>query len=225
MKLEPASRAAIEYACKRFHYAKVVPATSLAFSVFEAGEWCGVICFGGGASAFMGKPYGLTHGQYLELLRVALNGKQSCTSKAVAIAIRLVRKKCPMVRLLISYADKGQGHHGTIYQATNWYFVEETESSGTDVFYKGKWGHDRVPNTLPKEVRSKLPTRKRPGKRKYLYPLNPELRKLCEKLRKPYTKAREAKAVVASCILQEKGGSNPTRALNQSITEATENDG
>jgi hypothetical protein len=141
----------------------------------------------------MGKPYGLTHGQYLELVRVALNGKQSSTSKAVAIAIRLVRKKCPMVRLLISYADKGQEHFGTIYQATNWIFVEETESSGTDIFYKGKWGHDRVPNTLPKEIRDKLPKRKRPGKRKYLFPLTKEMSILCEKRRKPYPKAREAK--------------------------------
>jgi len=193
MRLEPASRKAVKYACETFHYAKVVPAASIAFSVFEGKEWCGVICFGGGASAFMGKPYGLTHGQYLELVRVALNGKQSSTSKAVAIAIRLVRKKCPMVRLLISYADKGQEHFGTIYQATNWVFVEETESSGRDVFYKGKWGHDRVPNTLPKEIRDQLPKRKRPGKRKYLYPLTKEMSILCEKRRKPYPKAREAK--------------------------------
>jgi hypothetical protein len=193
MRLEPASRKAVKYACETFHYSKVVPAASLAFSVFEGKEWCGVICFGGGASAFMGKPYGLTHGQYLELVRVALNGKQSSTSKAVAIAIRLVRKKCPMVRLLISYADKGQEHFGTIYQATNWIFVEETESSGTDIFYKGKWGHDRVPNTLPKEIRDKLPKRKRPGKRKYLFPLTKEMSILCEKRRKPYPKAREAK--------------------------------
>ena len=192
MRLEPASAAAIKYACLNFHYAKTVPAASLAFSVFENNVWCGVVCFGGGASAFMGKPYGLTHGQYLELVRVALNGKQSSTSKVVGIAIKLVRKKCPTVRLLISYADKGQGHLGTIYQATNWVFVEETESSGTDIFYKGKWGHDRGPNTLPKEIRDKLPRRKRPGKRKYLYPLTKEMRILCEKYRKPYPKAVKA---------------------------------
>ena len=193
MRLENASRKAVKYACEKFHYAKVVPAASVSFSVFEGETWCGVICFGGGASAFMGKPYGLTHGQYLELVRVALNGKQTSTSKAVAIAIRLVRKKCPMVRLLISYADKGQEHFGTIYQATNWVFVEETESSGKDVFYKGKWGHDRVPNTLPKQIRDKLPKRKRPGKRKYVYPLTKEMTILCNERRKPYPKAREAK--------------------------------
>lgn len=213
MRLEPASRKAVKYACEKFHYAKVVPAASLAFSVFEGKEWCGVICFGGGASAFMGRPYGLTHGQYLELVRVALNGKQSSTSKAVAIAIRLVRKKCPMVRLLISYADKGQEHFGTIYQATNWIFVEETESSGRDVFYKGKWGHDRGPNALPKEIRDKLPKRKRPGKRKYVYPLTKEMSILCEERRKPFPKAREAKSVVAPSIQLGEGGANPTHAL------------
>jgi len=46
MRLEPASRKAVKYACETFHYSKVVPAASLAFSVFEGKEWCGVICFG-----------------------------------------------------------------------------------------------------------------------------------------------------------------------------------
>jgi len=188
MRLVPASPKAVKYACETFHYAKVVPAASLSYSVFEGDAWCGVICFGGGAGAQMGSPYGLTHGQYLELVRVALNGKQSSTSKAVAIAIRLVRKKCPMVRLLISYADKGQKHFGTIYQATNWIFVDESESSGIDVFYKGKWGHNRGPSALPKEIYAKMPKRKRPGKRKYVYPLTKEMSILCEKRRKPYPK-------------------------------------
>jgi len=190
MRLEPASSKAVKYACENFHYAKVVPAAYLSFAVFENGEWCGVICFGGGAGANTGKQYGLKHGQYLELVRVALNGKQSCTSKAVAIAMRLVKKKCPMVQLLISFADVGQNHIGTIYQATNWIFIEESESSGVDIFYKGKWGHDRGPKAaLPNGGWKKLPQRKRPGKRKYVYPLTKEMTILCEKRRKPYPKS------------------------------------
>ena len=189
MRLEKASTIAVRYACLNFHYAKVMPVVSIAFSVFNSlNEWCGVITFGYGASANMGKPYKLTHGQYLELTRMALNGKQESTSKAMAIAIRLIKSQCKTVKLLISYADKGQNHKGIIYQATNWYLVDESESSGNEVWYKGKWVHDRVPNTLPKEQRAKLTYRKKSGKFKYLYPIEKSLIPLCQSLSKPYPK-------------------------------------
>jgi len=189
MRLERASKKAIQYACLKFHYAKVLPVTTVAFSVFnDKGEWCGVITFGGGASANMGKPYNLKHGQYLELTRMALNGKQESTTKAMAIAMRLVKNQCPNIRLLISYADKGQNHIGVIYQAANWIFTTDIKSSGNEVFYKGKWVHDRVPNALPKAQRDKLEYRKKSGKYKYIYPLDKSLIPLCKSLSKPYPK-------------------------------------
>jgi hypothetical protein len=170
MRLEIASNSAVKYACLNFHYAKVVPATYIGYSVFNNNnEWCGVILFGGGASANMGKPYNLPYGEYLELTRMALNGKQEKTSKAMSIAIKMIKKKCPTVKLLISYADKGQNHYGIIYQATNWYFVGESESSGIDYYYQGKWRHDRTLNTYSREFLQKLKKRKRSGKIKYIY--------------------------------------------------------
>jgi hypothetical protein len=36
--------------------------------------------------------------------------------------------------MLFSYADKGQNHNGIIYQATNWIYIENIESSGTEYF-------------------------------------------------------------------------------------------
>lgn len=189
MRLEKASSKAIKYSCINFHYAKCVPVTALAFSVFNnKNEWCGVITFGGGAGANMGAPYKLKYGQYLELTRMALNGKQESTSKAMSIAIKLVKKYCPSVKLLISYADKGQNHYGTIYQATNWYFVENIESSGEEVFYKGKWTHNRMSSQVTKEYYRTLPKRKKSGKYKYLYPIDKEMIYICENLKKAYPK-------------------------------------
>ena len=217
MRLEKASKKAVQYACLKFHYSEVVPAQYIGYSVFnKLGEWCGVILFGGGASVNMGKPYKLNYGQYLELTRMALNGKQESTSKAMSIAMRLIKKDCPTVKLLISYSDKGQNHYGTIYQATNWYFVEENESSGKDYFYKGKWRHDRTLNEYPKEFLVKLKTRKRSGKRKYLYPLDKSLILLCKSLSKPYPKknAQEVNKDKHNATCIEIGGSNPTLALN-----------
>ena len=199
MRLEKASYKAIKYACLNFHYAKVVPAQYIGFSVFnDDKEWCGVILFGGGASANMGKPFGLMYGQYLELTRMALNGKQESTSKVMAVAMRLIKKQNPTVRLLISYADKGQKHTGIIYQAANWYFIGESESSGTDYFFNGKWRHDRTLNELPKEKLRKLQKRKRSGKYKYIYPLDKSLIPMCKGLSKPYPKKQTSDSSITA---------------------------
>ena len=195
MKLEIASKKAIQFACLNFHYSKVCPAQSLGYSVFNnKNEWCGVILFGGGAGAYMGRPFGLFYGQYLELTRMALNGKQESTSKAMSIAIKLIKKSNPTVKLLISYADKGQEHIGTIYQATNWYFVEDIESSGEEVFYKGRWSHNRTPSSKLSVIEyRKLDKRKKAGKYKYIYPLHNSILPLCNRLKKDYPK----KAIIA----------------------------
>lgn len=189
MRLEKASTKAIKYSCLTFHYAKVMPIVSIAYSVFnDVNEWCGCITFGGGAGANMGMPYKLRYGQYLELTRMALNGKQESTSKAMSIAIKLIKKSCPSVKLLISYADKAQNHFGTIYQATNWYFVDDIISSGEEVFYKGKWTHNRMSSQVTKEYYKTLLKRKKSGKYKYIFPLDKRLIPLCNKLKKEYPK-------------------------------------
>ena len=189
MQLKIASYKAIKYACLNFHYAKAIPITKIAYNVFNKNnEWCGCITFGGGANYKLGFTYGLVNGQFLELTRMALNGKQESTSKAMSIAIKLIKKNYPLVKLLISYADKGQKHKGIIYQATNWIFVDETKTSGWEIFYKGKWRHDRILANVSKSLRQRIPKRKKSGKYKYLYPLNNKIRQEILKLKKLYPK-------------------------------------
>ena len=188
MILKKASHKAVKYACLNFHYAKTVPTYSIGFSVFNTkNQWCGVILYGGGASVNMPKKFGLQNGQFLELNRMALNGNQESTSKCMAISIRLIKKLCPTVKLLFSYADKGQNHFGTIYQATNWVFIDETKSSGIEYYYKGKWRHDRGRYNWSEDFKN-LPKRKKSGKRKYIYPLTKDLKLICIKLKKSYPK-------------------------------------
>jgi hypothetical protein len=93
----------------------------------DCDEWCGVICFGGGATPRIGSPYGLCQGEVLELVRVASNGKQNVTSQCVAAALRELHRQNPLVRIVVSFADIDQGHKGTIYQATNWIYEGVTQ--------------------------------------------------------------------------------------------------
>ena len=121
MIITHASPYAIKYACLHFHYSQSVPSVQYGYNLYtDDKEWCGVICFGSGASPNIGKQYGLCHGEILELVRVALNGKQKQTSQCVALAMRKLRQENPLVRMLVSYADIDHGHEGIIYQATNW---------------------------------------------------------------------------------------------------------
>lgn len=147
MRLTTANRKAIEYACKKFHYAKAVPVNTLGYNIYnQKDEWCGVVLYGTGANNNIANSFGLLQGQVLELVRVALNGKQECTSQAVALSLKQLRKDCPLCRLVVSYADCDQNHLGTIYQATNWIFVGTSMQNSADSSWvvNGKRYHGRI---------------------------------------------------------------------------------
>ena len=175
-----------------YHYSKRLPNIMCSYSVFnDNNEWCGVICYGLGAIPSIGSPYDLGQGEIMELVRIALNGKQESTSKALAISLKLIKKDCPMTKLIVSYADKGQNHIGIIYQATNWFYAGQLKSSGTEYWYKGRWTHAKTISDVVKKTglkRNILKQRKSSGKIKYLYPLHKSMRKKIEKISKPYPK-------------------------------------
>ena len=147
MRLTPATKEAIRYACLHYHYAKAVPVNTVGYNVYnDSYEWCGVILFGTGANNRIGSEYGLLQGQILELVRVALNGKQERTSQAVAMALKQLKKDCPLCRMVVSYADCDQNHLGTIYQATNWRYVGTSMENQQDSSWivNGKRRHGRI---------------------------------------------------------------------------------
>lgn len=219
MILKKSSKKANKYAIMNYHYSKRMPNICCSYSVFNnKNKWCGVIAYGLGASPSIGKPFNLVQGEIIELVRVALNGKQESTSKAIALSLKLLKKHCPSVKMVVSYADKGQNHYGTIYQATNWLFVNESKSSGTEYFYKGRWTHSKTISDLVRKrglKRDSLRSRKMSGKLKYIYPLNKNLKKEMIKLSKPYIKDLCDSSVNGSTLsVQDKsGGSIPTESL------------
>lgn len=143
MRLEKASGPAIRYACRYYHYSQKVPQIRLGYSVFnDAGEWCGVVLFSNGANPQIASEFGLVQGQAVELVRMALNGKQSFTSQVLAMALKQFKKDAPAVKVIVSYADRNQDHIGTIYQATNWLYLGECGKE-IGIKLKGKVVHRR----------------------------------------------------------------------------------
>lgn len=208
MRLAIATYNAVKYACLTFHYAKAVPLSLCSFAVYNAkGEWCGCIVYSSGANQHQGKKFGLVQGEVCELVRMALNGKQESTSKALALSLKLLKKYNPLLKLVVSYADCDQEHTGIIYQATNWIYEGLMEQNGGTPKYKvqGKVTHGRTiakrgwKQSIEwirkfKDPNAELVYTK--GKHKYLFPLVPDIKKKCMALQQPYPK-KETHAAVA----------------------------
>ena len=217
MRLEKASSKAIRYAVLNWHYSKSVPSIGLAYAVFNGnGEWCGVVCFGIGATNNIASPYGLNQGQVVELVRVALNGKQESTAKAVSIALRLLKADAPNVRLVVSYADSEQGHFGTIYQASNWFYVGF--SIDTNLIVNGVREHRRTltsrfgTNSAEKlrNAGHSVSSIKTKPKYKYVFPVDKKLIEYCKSISKPYPKCVQSIDGDAPGNQSGEGGSIPT---------------
>lgn len=107
------------------HYAKRVPQVQHAFGLFdEALSMQGVCTFGSpcrvmnnGECVFDGKYPVLT----FELNRLCVNDMlpKNALSWFVGQCLRALPKPC----CVVSYADANNGHHGYIYQATNWVYT------------------------------------------------------------------------------------------------------
>jgi hypothetical protein len=194
VRISKATRQATEYACKHFHYAQSVPTVQYSYNIYnDSDEWCGVIIFGGGANNNLAKAFGKNSGEVLELERVALNGKQEQTSKAVALSLKQLHKDDPLCQLVVSYSDHRQKHLGTIYQATNWIYLGLTITSDTQYFYNGKWTHERTINSKKDrdKLKQTLPKRENSNKFKYVFCFDKKQRKEYLKIALPYPKDKD----------------------------------
>ena len=211
MRITKATSKAINYACKNFHYSKSVPAVQFAYNIYnDKDEWCGVIVYGGGVNNNLPKSFGKNAGEVLELERVALNGKQETTSKAVAMSLKQLHKDNPLCQIVVSFSDHRQKHLGTIYQATNWIYQGLAVTNDTQYFYKGKWTHERTINARPDRdmLKATLKKRENSNKFRYVFVFNKKQRKEFLKLALPYPKDDQltsCEGQVAEKTLSKKG--------------------
>ena len=231
LKIDWATHAATIYACRNWHYSKSTPVPPLVkVGVWEAGKFVGVVIFSRGASSNLLKPYRLQQSQGCELTRVALNSHKSPVSRIVAIAIRFLKKHNPGLRLIVSFADPQQQHHGGIYQAGNWIYAGVT-AAGKEYFHNGRRLHSRQVSEKGWNIQqgkrratikpSQCKVVTTPGKHRYLMPLDKEMKKQVGSLSKPYPKRVRSADSGTSGDQPEGGGANPTRTLSNLEQEST----
>jgi hypothetical protein len=108
------------------HYAKRLPSISYAFGLYEENQLVGVVTYGIPASnslceGICGKEY---KEYVIELNRLCLlNNVKNQSSFLVGNSIKML----PKPKVIVSYADIGQGHVGYVYQATNFLFTGTTK--------------------------------------------------------------------------------------------------
>lgn len=212
LKIDWATHAAAKFAVENWHYSEVMPAGKLVkVGAWENGKFIGVVIFGRGANNNIGKPFSLEQTEACELVRIALKNHASPVSRIAAIAIRFLRDNSPGLRLIISYADPAQGHHGGIYQAGNWIYAGRSQAQQA-VIHNGKEMHKRAASSLFGTIKG---MKKSPiaWKHKYLMPLDNETRKRILPLSKPYPKRAGSDTKDTAGSQPAKGGSTPTPAL------------
>lgn len=229
LRLDWCSHKAAKYAVEHWHYSRTMPAGKLArVGAWEDGQFIGVVLFGRGAAQHIARPFGLQQTDVCELVRVALREHKSAVSRILAIALKMLRKAMPGVRLVVSFADSTQGHHGGIYQASGWTFVGSEEYHAYRVL--GEVVHPRTLYSrygvggqsipwLHKHVDPNAERIRNGIKHKYVMPLDDAMRAQIAPLAKPYPKRRaEGVASDTPGIQPGEGGAVPTSALHETHT-------
>lgn len=214
-----ATHEAAKYACLNWHYSKCLPSGKLVkVGVWESGKYIGVVLFGRGANNRMASAYKLKQDQACELVRIALRDHKTPVSRIAAIAMKFLSHSNQGLRLIISYADPKQGHHGGIYQAGNWIYAGRSQAQ-SELLIDGVFTHKRSAfakygTASPEKIRAKsgkdVEWAPKEWKHIYLMPLDAEMRQRIMPLAKPYPKRGTG---ANSGDQPESGGSTPTTTL------------
>lgn len=183
-----ASARAVTLACRAWHYTHSVPPKPwITYGVWEDRHWIGVVVFGRGTNQNLGRPYGLDHHEVIEGTRLALKQHKVPATRILSQVLKRLHADHPEIKLVITFADPDQGHHGGIYQAGNWiyagmsspdrayqdrrgriYHRRQVSASGWMRAFGGKRRCPRIDQLTMINI---------PGKHRYLMPLHPRTRR------------------------------------------------
>lgn len=225
LKIDWATHEAAKFACENWHYSGSVPVPPLVkIGAWENSKFIGAVIFSRGANNNLLKPFSLDQTQGCELTRIALTNHFSPVSRIVKLAILFLKRMSPDLRLIVSFADPSEGHHGGVYQAGNWIYTGRQPPTTEFIAPDGKQWHGRM---VSKDGRIKVhgiyrkcwrvdqckPVIKE-GKHRYLMPLDAEMRARIIPLSKPYPKRAGSDTKDTAGLQPAKGGSTPTPALH-----------
>ncbi|GAB3889948.1 hypothetical protein GCM10028803_00510 [Larkinella knui] len=128
---------------RRHHYSgKVVNNSQLHFGCFYDNRLHGVLSFGPSMdkSKLIGLVSGTGWNEFVELNRMAFDNflPRNSESRCIAVCLRLIRRECPHIKWVISFADGTQCGDGTIYRASGFVLTGISKNSSILEFPEGE---------------------------------------------------------------------------------------
>jgi len=234
--LKPISARDANHAVVSLHYSKsVVPNSQLHLGVFMDNVLEGVMQFGPSMRKDLIVPLvdGTKWNEFIELNRMAFSDKlpRNSESRAISISMRLLRKYCPHIKWVISFADATQSGDGAIYRASGFVLTGIKKNSQlainpetNQVMHKISAFH------IGKEYEHSKWKKLSGFQLRYIYFIDPTYRARLTVPELPYSEIRARGAKMYKGIRergetdnaldtnQETGGASPTRSLLQEAT-------
>jgi hypothetical protein len=219
LRLDWCDEKAAMFACKRWHYSRITPGAwrKTRIGVWEDGTFNGCLIFINPMPPVW-KRFKCENTEIAELARVALGDHKNQVSRIIAVARRMLMSVNPGLKLLVSYADTGQGHHGGIYQASGFSYFG-ANGGGREYLYQGRWVH---PRAIGRDIKKGKITKgqgwslpNRPSGVKHCYAMAiPGRGYQFHEPEQPFPKRVRSDTSDTSGSQPEEGGATPTRTLS-----------
>ncbi len=161
MILRPVTAKEANELMRRVHYSgKVVNNSQLHIGAFLGGKLEGAMSFG--PSLDKRKIQGLVEGtgwnEFIELNRMAFTDvlPRNAESRALALAIRMLRKHAPNIKWVVTFADEAQCGDGTIYRAAGFVLTAINRSDNLVRLPDGRTVHKMTLESAPNKPRAEL---------------------------------------------------------------------
>ena len=146
---------------KAHHYSgKVVNNSCLHFGAFLDGVLHGVMSYGPSLDKrkIMGLVEGTGWNEFLELNRMAFDEylPRNSESRCIGQSIRLIKKRAPQIKWIISFADGCSCGDGTIYRASNFVLTDIKANKNLCLLPNGEKIHKMTLESSPTTPRKEL---------------------------------------------------------------------
>lgn len=163
--------------CLKKHYAKRLPPITYSFGLFKENILNGICTYGTPVSNSLRNLFEPNY-KLMELNRLVVN--ENLEKNTLSFFVSNTLKLLPKPLVIVSYADTSQGHHGYIYQATNWnytglsaefkdYYVKGLEHLHGATIFDMSRGQENRADWLRQKFGDNLIMIDRPRKHRYFY--------------------------------------------------------
>jgi len=134
--IKPCTRKQAEKIILEYEWLGDMAVTNIFYGIFFENIMGGTICINSsGSSPNSEKSFGIKKGELSYFARGACAywTPVGTASKLLSFALKLEKKRG--AKAAIAYADTDAGEYGTVYQATNWFYIGKSIPGGADLHY------------------------------------------------------------------------------------------